>query len=239
MLSLLRGQVLFLVWDLRSHKLHGTTKTTTKWKTNTTKQTGTRGNITRFRLSRWLNGKDSTCQCRRHRRRGFNPWVGKISWSRKWQPTPESLLGFWKPHGQRNLGGYSPWGHKEAEWPSNWTRTNMGQYKQLYANTFSNLGETSKLFERYEPTKPLYAAGGNISTSGLVVSSKRKNIHYFWFSHSIPSHLPRRKRIWMSIYTRKFTAALFGVPNTWNKSKCPWTGAGIKKLGIQGNNSQQ
>ncbi|MCG4815359.1 hypothetical protein L0N19_19810, partial [[Eubacterium] rectale] len=25
---------------------------------------------------------------RRHRRRGFDPWVGKISWERKWQPTP-------------------------------------------------------------------------------------------------------------------------------------------------------
>ena len=27
---------------------------------------------------RWLSGKESTCQCRRCRRRGFDPWVGKI-----------------------------------------------------------------------------------------------------------------------------------------------------------------
>jgi len=33
------------------------------------------------------------------RRRRFNPWVGKIPWSRKWQPTPVSLLG--KLHEQR------------------------------------------------------------------------------------------------------------------------------------------
>ena len=33
----------------------------------------------------WLSGKESTCQCRR---REFNPWVGKIPWRRKWQPTP-------------------------------------------------------------------------------------------------------------------------------------------------------
>ena len=26
----------------------------------------------------WLRGKESTYQCRRHRRCGFNPWVGKI-----------------------------------------------------------------------------------------------------------------------------------------------------------------
>ena len=33
----------------------------------------------------WFSDKESTCQCRRH---AFNPWVGKIPWSRKWQPTP-------------------------------------------------------------------------------------------------------------------------------------------------------
>ena len=51
-------------------------------------------------------GKESTCQCRRHRRQGFEPWVGKIPWRRKWQPTPVFLLG--KSHGQRSLVGYSP-----------------------------------------------------------------------------------------------------------------------------------
>ena len=29
----------------------------------------------------------------------FDPWVGKIPWSRKWQPTPVLLTG--KSHGQR------------------------------------------------------------------------------------------------------------------------------------------
>ena len=37
-------------------------------------------------------------------------------------------------------------------------------YKRLYANTFNNLDKTNKLFERLKPPKPLYAAGGNIST---------------------------------------------------------------------------
>ena len=27
---------------------------------------------------RWLSNKESTCQCRRHKRHGFDPWVGKI-----------------------------------------------------------------------------------------------------------------------------------------------------------------
>ena len=41
---------------------------------------------------------------------GFNPWVRKISWRRKWQPTPVFLPG--KSHGWRSLVGYSPWSHK-------------------------------------------------------------------------------------------------------------------------------
>ena len=60
----------------------------------------------------WLSGKECPCQCRRCRRQGFDPWVGKI-WKRKWQPIPEFLPG--KSHGQRNLVGYSPWGHKESD----------------------------------------------------------------------------------------------------------------------------
>ena len=41
-----------------------------------------------------------------YRRRGFDPWVGKIPWRRKWQPNLVLLPG--KSHGQRSLEGYSP-----------------------------------------------------------------------------------------------------------------------------------
>ena len=34
------------------------------------------------------NGKESSWQCRRCKRRGFDLWVRKIPWSRKWQPAP-------------------------------------------------------------------------------------------------------------------------------------------------------
>ena len=47
--------------------------------------------------------KESACQCRRCR---FDPWVRKIPWRRKWQPTPVFLPG--ELHGQRSLAGYSP-----------------------------------------------------------------------------------------------------------------------------------
>ena len=39
----------------------------------------------------WLSGKESACQCKRCRSHGFNPWVRKILWRRKWQPTPVFL----------------------------------------------------------------------------------------------------------------------------------------------------
>ena len=42
---------------------------------------------------------------------GFEPWVGKILWRRKWQSIPVLLPG--KSHGQRSLVGYSLWGRKE------------------------------------------------------------------------------------------------------------------------------
>ena len=71
---------------------------------------------------RWLSGKESTCRCRRHKRRRFDPWVGKIHWSRKWQPTPVFLSG--KSHGHRSLVGYSPWGCKELG-ITEWAHTSM------------------------------------------------------------------------------------------------------------------
>ena len=47
------------------------------------------------------------------RKLGFHPWVRKIPWSKKWQPTQVFLLR--KSNGQRSLLGYSPWGHKESD----------------------------------------------------------------------------------------------------------------------------
>jgi len=48
------------------------------------------------------SGKEPACQCRRHERSGFDPWVGKIPWRRAWQLTSVFLPG--KSHGQRSLG---------------------------------------------------------------------------------------------------------------------------------------
>ena len=69
--------------------------------------------IIRGGLPRWCNSKESAYQCRRYTQCGFEPWVGKIPWSKKWQPTPILLPE--KFHGQRSLLGYSLWGCKEVD----------------------------------------------------------------------------------------------------------------------------
>ena len=60
-------------------------------------------------LPRWLSGKESSSQSRRH---GFDPRIWKITWRKKWQPTPVFLP---VSHGQRSLTGYSPWGCRELD----------------------------------------------------------------------------------------------------------------------------
>ena len=52
------------------------------------------------RLPWRFQGKESTCQCSW---RGFDPWVEKIFWRRKWQPTPAFLPGRSRGNGQRSL----------------------------------------------------------------------------------------------------------------------------------------
>ena len=58
----------------------------------------------------WSSGKEPICQCRRLKRCMFDPWVGKITWSWTWQPTPEFLPE--KFHGQSSLVDHSSWGNK-------------------------------------------------------------------------------------------------------------------------------
>ena len=70
------------------------------------------------------SGKQPACQCRRHKRRGLDPWVGTTPWRKAWQPTPVFL-----PHGQRSLAGYSPQGHNESD-----TTKSTQQTSTIYFN---------------------------------------------------------------------------------------------------------
>ena len=59
-----------------------------------------------FGFPRGARGKEPICQCRRHKRCGFDPSVRKIPWRRKWQPTLVHLPR--ESYGQISLAGYSP-----------------------------------------------------------------------------------------------------------------------------------
>ena len=52
------------------------------------------------------SSKEPACQCRRHKRCKFDPWVVKIPWRRAWQSIPVFLPG--ESYEQRSLAGYSP-----------------------------------------------------------------------------------------------------------------------------------
>ena len=52
------------------------------------------------------DGKESACQCQAHKRCGLDPWVSKMPWRRKWQPTPVFLPG--ELHGPEEPGGLWP-----------------------------------------------------------------------------------------------------------------------------------
>ena len=73
-------------------------------------------------LPRCLSGKESACR----RRCEFDPWVRKIPWRRKWQPTPVFLLR--KSHGQRILECYSPWGGKKLDTTELLSKHTRGAY---------------------------------------------------------------------------------------------------------------
>ena len=76
--------------------VRGVAKSGTQLSNRTTTTTG----VTR--------GKEPACQCRKHKKQGFNPWVGNISWRRARLTTPIFLSG--ESHGQKSLETDNQWG---------------------------------------------------------------------------------------------------------------------------------
>ena len=79
-------------------------------------------------------------------RHGFDPWVRKIHWRRKWQPT----LAFFprKLNGQRSLEGYSPWSHKESDTTEQFSTHVCKVWSSLVAQMVKCLPATRKTWVR-------------------------------------------------------------------------------------------
>ena len=60
-----------------------------------------------------ISDKEPTCQCKRCKICGFDPWVGKIPRRKKWHPLPVFLSG--EVQRQSNLPGYRPQGGKQSD----------------------------------------------------------------------------------------------------------------------------
>ena len=56
------------------------------------------------------SGKEPTCQCRRHKRHRFDPWVGKFPWRRTWESTPAFV-----PENPMDRGPWQATVHRIAE----------------------------------------------------------------------------------------------------------------------------
>ena len=65
------------------------------------------------------SSKEPCCQCRRHKRHGFDPCLGKIPWKRTWQPTPAFLPGeSWiKDPGRLQSRGLQRVRHNQSDLP--------------------------------------------------------------------------------------------------------------------------
>ena len=89
-----------------------------------------------YGLPRQLSGNESTCQFRRP---GFDAWVRKLPWRRKWQPTPVFLPGGF--HEQRSLVDYSPWGHKESD------TSEATEHAQMRSILYAEVNYSFRLFK--------------------------------------------------------------------------------------------
>ena len=115
-----------------------------------------------------------------YRRPGFNPWVGKIPWRRKWQPTPVCLPGEFLE--QRKLVGYSPWGHNESdrtEWHTFTLTFKIRPDLTLFGNSFPCL---FLYFQRYKYHWSLSRRIDPYISSDLITFIQHRNVVFINFS---------------------------------------------------------
>ena len=132
-------------------------------------------------LPTWLNGKESTCQCKRC---SLGPWVGKIPWSRTWQPLQYCLENsmdrrdWWVAvHGSWRVG--HDWAHL-----STWQVVFSGKGVETYLLGWFSLWEVSCF--------KWFILGSNSKTSYYSQGSQGKNTEVICHSLILDSVLKSR-----------------------------------------------
>ena len=151
----------------------------------------------------------------------FYPWVRKIPWRRKWQPTRVFLSG--ESRRQRRLVGYSPWGRKESDtntlhfllkktWKPSITIGNLrndacGMYKYMY---LAHL--VKSLYRLILPMCSALSSGSNCLQL-VILLEKAMAPHSSTLAWKIPwteepgglvVHGVARSRTWLSDFTFTF-----------------------------------
>ena len=143
----------------------------------------------------WSIAKELTCQYRKRKRHRFDPWVRKMLWSRKWQPTPVFLAG--ESPGQRSLEGYNLQGHKESDTTEGTGHTgSMGCIPLLYSSARINVSKAPQfkshswvvtvLFQPVSQTRNIVSFRSRWYYLGI---SKFINLDYPFLSTSTPIEL--------------------------------------------------
>ena len=114
-------------------------------------------------------------QCRTLR---FNPWVRKIPWRKKWQPTPEFLPG--KSHGERSLA-------VTVQGVTEFQRIARIDKKALFSNQCkeieenNRMGKTRDLFKKIRDTKATFHAKmGSIKDRNGMDLTEAEDIKKRW-----------------------------------------------------------
>ena len=149
------------------------------------------------RLPWWLSGKEISCQWRR---RGLGPWVGKIPWRRKWQPTPGFLPG--ESHGRGAWWATVHGVTRSQAWPSDWTTpyTTLSALSQPMHLT----SPLSMLF-----LSALHAGSLNTFTAPLTDTTLLEGVHFqltlqssnvFYISLCTQHHLKLHIHVYVLMY---------------------------------------
>ena len=133
----------------------------------------------KWRLSRWLSGKESACQSRRQET-GFDPWVRKIPWRRKWQFAPVFLP--WKNilvHGRifLSIEEYS------RPWKISWTEEpGRLQYKgsQRVKHNWMTEHVTGELLSCTNEFRRCWLFLARSSESGMIVRQRSCRAWKMW-----------------------------------------------------------